>query len=167
MADRKLSYSTVTTLTITSFHSLATSATAGWQSAAIDNSTTKYLDILVKASVAAVNTAPANSKAFVFWVAPLLDSAGSDYDSTGDGVPSGTQGTITIPDFTSLALPISRLGRVNYPTQNKVITKTFSVLNALGFMPVKFSIVAANHSGFTTAASGNAITWQGVFETVT
>lgn len=167
MADRKLSYTSASSaMTITNLNSMATSATAAWQSDAIDNTTNKYLDYLFRVKIAAVNTAPANSKALILWVAPLLDTGGSDYDSTGSDVPSGSNGTITIPDFTSLALPIYRLGRLNYPTQNKVLTKTFSVAAALGFVPPKFSLVIANHTGFTTASSGNEIKYVGVYETV-
>jgi hypothetical protein len=167
MATRKVAYSSVTTLAdISSLNSLGTSATAAWQSDVFDNSSTLYIDVLVRFKIAAVNTAPANSKAIVVWVAPLLDGTGSDYDSTGSDVPSGTEGTITIPDFTSLALPLYPLGRINYPVQNKTLTKTFSIASALGFVPPKFSLVAANHTGFTIAASGNEVKWIGITETV-
>jgi hypothetical protein len=51
---------------------LANSATAGWKSNAIDNSSNLYLDALVHCDFAAVNTAPANSKA-IFLYAYALD----------------------------------------------------------------------------------------------
>jgi hypothetical protein len=39
MADIKLAYQTEQTMTVTNLHSLASSATAGWQSAVVDNTT--------------------------------------------------------------------------------------------------------------------------------
>ena len=168
MADVKLAYSSATTLTITSLNSLATSATAAWQSDAIDNSSNKYLDILVHAEFAAVNTAAANSKAWFLWVAGLVDTAGSAYTASGSDVPSGSQGTITIPDFTANAIPLRPLGRIPYSTTNKVLNGgPFSVAQAFGgIIPPKIALVIANHTGYTSAASGNAVKWLGVYETV-
>jgi hypothetical protein len=166
MADVKLAWSSWTTLTITNLNSRGTSATTAWQSAVIDNSSTKYLNIQVVATFAAVNTAPANSKAWFFWVANLADTSGSEYDSTGSDVPGGAEGTITIPDFTSLALPLYHLGRIAYPVQNKVLTKTFTLYENIGFVPEKFSLIVANHTGYTAAASGNSVKWRGQYETI-
>lgn len=168
MADLKVAYSSATSLAdISALNSLATSATAAWQSDAFDNSSNNYLDILIHAEFAAVNTAPANSKALFLWVAGLVDTAGSAYTSSGSDVPSGTEGTITIPDFTANAIPLRSLGRIPYPVQNKVLNGgPFSVAQAFGgIVPPKFVLIIANHTGYTIAASGNAIKWIGVYET--
>lgn len=168
MADIKSAFGTATSLTLTSFNSLATSATAGWQSDVIDNSSNLYLDALVEVELAAVNTAPANSKAFFFFAYGIVDTAGSAYTSTGDGTPSGSVGTITFPDITSLEIVAPLLGRVPYPVQNKAINGgPFSVARCFGgVLPKKWGVLAINHSGLTIAASGNAIKWIGVYNTV-
>jgi hypothetical protein len=169
MADVKIAYSSPTNLTLTSLNSLASSATAGWQSDAIDNSSNLYLDILIQAEIAAVNTAPANSKAHFLYVASLIDTATPGaYTSTGDGVPSGSVGTITFPDVTSNALPIPLLGVIPYPTQNKALNSAaFSVAAAFNnVLPKKIVLCWINHTGYTIAASGNAVRWIGVYNTV-
>lgn len=165
MADVKLAYGTATNFTKTNAN-LASSATAGWMSNAIDNSSNKYLDALVTIELAAVNTAPANSKAVFLYAYALLDTAGSAYTSTGDGTPSGSEGTLTFPDVTANAIPMPRLGVVPYPVQNKAINGgPFSVAQAFGgVLPPKWGVAMINHSGMTLSVTN--IKYQEVYETV-
>lgn len=165
MADVKLAYGTATNFTKTNAN-LATSATAGWMSNAIDNSSNKYLDALVTIELAAVNTAPANSKAVFLYAYALLDTGGSAYTSTGDGTPSGSEGTLTFPDVTANAIPMPRLGVVPYPVQNKAINGgPFSVAQAFGgVLPPKWGVAMINHSGMTLSVTN--IKYQEVYETV-
>jgi len=168
MASVKLAYANAVSLTLTSFNSLTTSATAGWQSDAQDNTSNLYLDYLVQVKLAAVNTAPANSKALFLYAFGLADTATSDYTGTGSAVPSGSVGTLTFSDVTANDLPCPLLGILPYPTQNNVINSSlFSVARCFGgSIPPKFSIGAINLTGMTIAASGNAIKITPVYATI-
>ena len=63
MATVNISYGAWTALTVTALQSLASSATAGWQSDRIDNTSTKALDYEIMIKLPMANTAPANDKA--------------------------------------------------------------------------------------------------------
>lgn len=171
MASVLEAFGTATTMTVTNLNSLATSATAGWRSAAIDNTSNLYLDYLIQVQLAAVNTAPANSKAFLLFVSALVDGSGSAYATTGatsGGAPNGSEGTLTFPDFTSNPVNIPLLGVIPYVGQNTAIISTpFSVKAAFnGIIPPKFCLGLINHSGMTIAASSNVVTYLGVYNTV-
>ena len=165
MADIKEAFGTAFTFTITSAN-LATSATAGWKSNARDNSSNKYDDCLVHVRLAAVNTAPANSKAIFLYAYALADDSGSNYTSTGDGTPDGNEGTITFPDVTASATPLPLLGVIPYPVQNKAINAgPFSVARCFGgILPPKWGIAMINHSGMTLSVT--AVEGREVYNTV-
>jgi hypothetical protein len=122
---------------------------------AIDNSSNLYDDALVHAEFAAVNTAPANSKAIFLYAYALVDTAGSAYSSSGDGTPSGSEGTITFPDITTLPVAMPLLGVVPYPVQNKAINAgPFSVASCFGgVLPPKWGVCMINHSGMTLSVT--------------
>lgn len=166
MADVKEKFGTATAFTKTNAN-LATSATAGWMSNAIDNSTNLYLDALVTIELAAVNTAPANSKAIFLYAYALIDTAGSAYTSSGDTVPSGSEGTLTFPDITANAIPMPLLGVVPYATQNKANNGgPFSVARCFGgVLPPKWGVAMINHSGMTLSVTN--IKYIEVYNTVT
>lgn len=153
-ASVKESFGTATAFTKTNAN-LTNSATAGWMSNAIDNSSNLYMNALVTIELAAVNTAPANSKAVFLYAYGLIDTAGSAYTSTGDGTPSGSEGTITFPDVTANAIPIPVLGVVPYPVQNKAINGgPFSVARAFGdVLPPKWGVAMINHTGMTLSVT--------------
>lgn len=148
MADVKEKFGTPTAFTKTNAN-LASSATAGWKSNAIDNSTNLYLDALVSIELAAVNTAPANSKAIFLYAYSLVE--GTAYASTGDGTVDGTEGTLTFPDITTLPCALPLLGTIPYPVQNKAINSpAFSVARCFGgVLPPKWGVAMVNHSGQT------------------
>lgn len=154
MANILEAFGTATAFTITNAN-LATSATAGWQSNAIDNSSNLYDDALVLADLAAVNTAPANSKAIFLYAFGLIDTGGSVYTSPGDASPGGTEATLTFPDVTTLAVGAPLLGVIPYPVQNKVLRGgPFSVARCFGgVLPPKWAIGMINHSGMTLSVT--------------
>jgi hypothetical protein len=166
MADAKRAFGTATAFTKTNAN-LATSATAGWMSNVITNSTNLYLDALVHAEFAAVNTAPANSKAIFLYAYALVDGSGSAYTSAGSDTPSGSEGTMTFPDVTANAIPLPLLGVVPYPVQNKALNGgPFSVARCFGgILPPKWGIAMINHSGMTLSVTN--IKYIEVYETVT
>jgi hypothetical protein len=165
MSDVKLAFGSATAFTKTNAN-LANSATAGWKSNAIDNSSNKYLDALVSIELAAVNTAPANSKAVFLYAYALVDGAGSAYTSSGDGTPNGSEGTITFPDVTANPIPMPLLGIVPYPTQNKAINGgPFSVAKCFGgVLPPKWGVCMINHTGMTLSVTD--IKYVEVYNTV-
>lgn len=154
MASVKQAFGTATAFTITNAN-LASSATAGWMSNAIDNSSNLYLDAQVHVVLAAVNTAPANSKAIFIYAYGLVDSSGALYTSSGDGTPSGSEGTITFPDVSTLPVVMPLIGTIPYPVQNKAINGgPFSVAAGFGgILPVKWGICMVNHSGMTLSVT--------------
>ncbi len=159
MADVSEKYGTLTTLTITNA-GLATSATAGWQSDAVDNTTNLFDDVEIHFDLAAVNAAPANSKAIFVFAFALTDDGASNYESTGDGAPSGSEGTLTYPDVTANPLVARPLGVIPYPVQNKALKKTFFLSDVWPVVPPKWAIGMVNHSGMTISV--NSIKYRGI-----
>lgn len=166
MADIKLKFVTVGTFTVTNAN-LANSPTAGWKSNAKDNSTNLYLDALIHVRLAAVNTAPGSSKQIFLYAYALDDDSGTNYTSTGDGTIDGTEGTVTFPDVSTLAVVLPLLGTIPYPVQNKAINAgPFSVAKCFGgILPPKWGIAMVNHSGMTLNVT--AIEFREVYNTVT
>ena len=149
-ASVKEAFGTATAFTITNAN-LASSATAGWVSNAITNSSNLYLDALVMVQLAAVNTAPASDKAIYLFAYGLIDTGGSVYTSTGAATPSGSEGTLTFPDVSAAGVIMPRLGTIPYPVQNIAnnggpfaIGRCFS-----GILPPKWGVAMVNYSGMT------------------
>ena len=69
-----VSYGASTAMTVTNLHSLASSATAGWGSAEVDNTSNLYFDAHVTVVLDPANTAPANSKAFLVYAYGGVDT---------------------------------------------------------------------------------------------
>lgn len=159
--DTKVVYSAETSLTVSSLQSLASSASAGWQSDVVDNTTDRYVDALVQIVLSFANTAPGSSKcAFVYAFAGL--------DTTYTNPASGAEGAISLPDVTANAQNLRLLGTVPYTTQNEVAeSAVLSVAQAFGgLLPPKWGIVLVNHAGAALTASGNSVKWRGVYYNV-
>lgn len=152
------SFGSATAFTVTNA-GIASSATAGWKSNAIDNSSNLYDDALVMFDFAAVNTAPANSKAIFCFAFALVDASGSIYTTTGDGTIDGTEGTVTYPDVSSLPVVAPLLGVIPYPVQNKALRGgPFSVAQCFGgILPPKWCIGMVNHSGMSLSGAVTSI----------
>lgn len=137
---------TYTTLTVTNLQSLASSATAAWQSAMIDIQSSVDVEIFVKLPTA--NTAPANDKfAYVFACPFITTDGGTTWLASDQGtttLPTGTEGTTTIANPNNLKL----LGVLSYTTQQMVMQGLFNLSSAVGqSMPDGFSIIIVNYSG--------------------
>jgi hypothetical protein len=161
MSDVKLAYQAEQTMTVTNLHSLASSATAGWQSAVVDNTSNLFLDALLQVVLDFANTAPANSKAAYVFVYGGLDAVYSN-------PASGSEGAITLLDVTANAQNLKIVGMIPYTTQDEVAESSlFSVAAAFGgVLPPKWGVVIINHSGAALAASGNTVKYRGVYSTV-
>lgn len=163
MADQKLAYAAEASMTVTNLHSLASSNTAGWQSAAVDNRTNLYLDALVQVVLDFANTAPANDKC-----AYVYAYSGSGASPTYTNPASGSEGAITLPAVNANPLSLRLIGVVPYVTQDEVVESAhFSVAAAFGgVLPPYWGIVIMNYSGAALAASGNVVKWTPVYLTV-
>ena len=161
MASVKLAFGSVTSMTVTNLHSLASSTTAGWQSAVVDNSSDLYLDAHVQIILDFANTAPANSKGVYVFAYSALETS---YTNPA----SGSEGSITLLDVTANAQALRQIGFIPYTTQDEIVeSANMSVAAGFGgILPIKWGIVLMNHSGAALHSSGNTVKWAGVYATV-
>jgi hypothetical protein len=155
-----LSYSAANSMTVTNLHSLASSTTAGWQSAVVDNTTDLYEDAHVQVVLDFANTAPANDKCvYVFAYAGL--------ETTYTNPASGSEGTITLTNVTNTGQNMPLVGIIPYTTQDEVAESAILSVGAAfgGILPIKWGIVILNYSGAALAGSGNTVKWRGVKHT--
>lgn len=154
MADQNIKYGSYTAVTVTNLQSLASSATAGWQSGRISNISTKAIDYNIFVKLTTANTAPANDKAAYVYISPAMSTDGgttwlhSDQGTTT--LPTGSEGTTTIASPNNLKL----LGVLSYTTQQMVMQGHFSLSGAVGqSMPEGFSIIIINYTGAALSTS--------------
>ena len=161
MADIKTAYAATQTLTVTNLHSLGSSATAGWQSAVVDNTSNLYLDALVQVVLDHANTSPGSSRqSFVF-------AFGGIESGVYSNPASWSEGTITLVDVTTTPQNLRLIGSIPYTTQDEVAESSpMSVAAAFGgVLPPYWGLVIINHSGAAYAASGNTVKYRPVYST--
>jgi hypothetical protein len=147
MATIKQSLGTYTAMTVTNLQSLASSATVGWKSAAVDNTLVLALDYEVLVYLPTANTAPANDKAvYVYVYSGIYTGAAWYYSDKGNTtVNDGAEGASTI------ALPNAmRLARVlPYTTAQEIINSGgFYIAQCFGgAMPDAWGIQIINYTG--------------------
>jgi hypothetical protein len=159
MSDIKQAFGSSTSFTIT-LASLASSATAGRESAVIDNSSLLYLDIIVNLTIKLGSTTPANDKTVYIYAAGSED--GTNFT---DNAAGGGDAAITIRTPSNLKL----IGTIQMPTAStSYVSGPMSVAQAFGVMPRKISIIVVNFTGSALdSTEGNHIkTWSGVYSTV-
>lgn len=156
-------YGTYTALTVTNLNSLASSATAGWQSARIDNRTTKADDYEILVELDMANTAPANDRAvYVFISAAVHDgSAWHQADGGTTTMPSGSEGTYTIAGVTTTN-NLDLLRALAYTTQNQNVQGVMRLSDIYDTMPDGFSIIIVNYTGAALAASANIVAYRAI-----
>lgn len=153
MAETKVAYGTSTAITIT-LATLASSATGGRESTAIDNTSNLFDDALVYVNFVFPNSAPANDKAVYVY------AYGSEDGTNYPEAITGSDANYTRRDPTVLRL----IGVVPVPTQNLTYkSNPMSVAAAFGgILPRKWGIVVQNYAGQTLtsgSASYTGITW--------
>ena len=156
-ADIKLKLgSTNQALTVT-LASLASSATAGRESTAVDNRTNLFLDALVTVKIKLTTGTPGNDKAVYVYAYGSVDD-GTTYP---DAV-TGTDAAITLNDPVNLRL----IGVINAVAQSTTYKSgPFSVAAAFGgVLPAFWGIVIRNYTGiaFTATGGDHAAVYQGV-----
>jgi hypothetical protein len=144
-------------MTVTSLNSLGSSATAGWQSTVVDNSSDRYLDAHVQVVVDMANTSPSNDQCLYVY-------AYGGLATTYTNPCTGTEGTITLTSISSTGQNIRLIGVMPYTTADEVIeSQPLSVASAFGgVLPVKWGLVIMNFTGAAIAASGNSVKWVGL-----
>lgn len=164
--DVKLAYASESTLTQTNLDGLASSAThvAGWESAAIDNSTNLYLDYIVNAVLQVESAGISAGEIRMYIVAQLNDSAFPD-------VFDGTESAETVADV-NVRDTICKLAA---STLTDTTASQFYYLNcgsvaALfgGTCPRRFVIFITQSSGAALETTGdpNQVYVRGVYQTV-
>ena len=167
MASRNIAYGSYTAITVTNLQSMASSATAGWQSGRISNVSTKAIDYNIFVKLTTANTAPANDKAaYIFVSAAMSTDAGTTWLHSDGGtatLPSGSEGTYTIASPHNLKL----LGILSYTTQQMVMQGAFSLSSAVGIgsMPEGFSLVIINFTGAALSTSC-VVSYEAITETI-
>ena len=164
MADVKVAYVASSNLTVTSLNGLVASTTwvAGWESAAIDNTTNKYLDYRVTAKIT-VESASLVAGEIRMYLVGMLD------DATWPDVFDGTESAETITDteirdaialraaVTATDTTASRVYYLDCPS----VARVFG-----GNMPAQFVIFITQSTGTTLETTGNQVTVKGSYKTV-
>lgn len=162
-ANVKQAFQGAQTMTVTNLHSLANSATAGWQSDAVTNTANLYLDDLFQLTLDFANTAPANSRCAFLFAAHSIDG-GTTYTNPA----TGSEGTITLVNVTTSPQAMPTLGNIPYTTQDEIAESRSLSMAATncGVLPERYSMALINHSGAALHSSGNVVKHNGVYATV-
>lgn len=170
MATVNYSYGTYTALSVTALQSLASSATAGWQSARVDNQTSvKALDYEFVFKLTAAATAAANDKAAYVFVSPAVTTDGGTTWLHADGgtttLPSGTEGTYTIGGLTTTN-NLRLLTTLAYTATGQTMQGVAMMSDAMGMsMPDGFSLVIVNYTG-AALSTGCVVAYRAITQTV-
>jgi hypothetical protein len=153
MSNVTVTYGAYSALNVTALQSLASSATVGWQSDRIDNTSTQALNYEIDLELTTANTAPANDKCIYVFICPWVYN-GSGFRAAGD------LGTVTAPGTSDSSVTIASppnlklLGAIQYTTQNATVRGHFQVCpGASADMPDAFTIIVINFSGAALSTS--------------
>ncbi len=162
MSNVKTAYGTEAQAITCTLASLASSATAGREGTAVDNTSNLYLDALVAVSVKLQSGTPGNDKSVYVYVAGTVDAA----TPTWPDAITGSDAAITFNSPVNLRL----LGVIAAPTASATFKGgPWSVAAAFGgVMPEKWSIAVRNYTNIALdATEGNhKKIYQGVYATV-
>jgi hypothetical protein len=163
MADILTGYGSSGQAVTITLASLGDSATAGRESTSVDNSSSKFLDVLITAKVKTQNSGSivAPSAAFVYAYATV--DGGSEWPDT----VTGSDAAITINNPTQLKL----LGAIYAAAINTTYKGGPWSLASLfgGKMPQKWGVVIINDMGTALSATGSdhGVEYQGIYATAT
>lgn len=156
--DIKQGFGTSTALTIT-LNSLASSATAGRESTAVDNSSTLYVDAHVTVIAKLASGTPGSD--LCIYVYAYGSEDGTNYS---DNV-TGSNAAITLRVPTSLRL----IGIINTPDSGALTYKSnpMSVATAFGgVLPRAWGIVVRNFTNVAFDSTGCSASFSGVYANV-
>ena len=166
-AVRQFSYGAKNNLAVTALQSLANSATVGWQSPRVDNTSDRAIDFEITFILPMANTAPANDRCWYPYICrwSKYDDATWSPDDQGTATyPSGTDSTTTIgTDGGNLAPGPALL----YRTQQQIVKRTLLLSEIIGqTMPDGFSIILIDYTG-AAASTGCVVSVRPITETIT
>lgn len=141
MTTDNIAYAASTAITCT-LASLASSATAGRSSAAVDNTTNKYDDAMVTVAVKTSASALANDKAVYVYVYGSED--GTNFNGSS-AEAEGTDVAVTLDSPTNLKGPVVISCPAISTTYNTVIGSIAAFFG--GIMPRKWGLVIQNYTG--------------------
>lgn len=157
----KISYGSSTAITCT-VASLASSATAGRQSAVVDNSSNLFDDVLVFLALKTSSSALANDKAIYVYLWGSED--GSTYSgSSAEGQGAGDS-AMTMDDPTNMIL--ARV--IPCPAVSTTYKALFSVAQFFGgVMPKKWGLFVRNYTGQNLDSTGgnHLVQYTGIYYT--
>ena len=160
----KISYGTSTAITCSlapGGTGLASSATVGRCSTAVDNTTNLFDDAIVTVSIKTGSGSMANDKAVYIYVYGSED--GTNYEEEESNSPA-TDGSYTINAPTIFRGPIV----IPVLTAAKIYTKVFTVANMFGgVMPRKWGIIIINFTGqaLDTTEANHIKSYTGIYYT--
>lgn len=161
MTDIKTAYGSEAQAITCTLASLASSATAGRESAAVDNTSNLWLDTLVYVAVKLTSGTPGNDKAVYVYVAGTVDKTTPKWPDEITGLDAA----ITFDNPTNLRL----LGVINAPTASATFRGgPWSVASVFGgVLPEKWSIAIRNYTNIALdATEGNHTKiYQGIYST--
>ncbi len=144
-------FGTATALTVTALTTLASSATAGWQSAAIDNTSDLALGALIYVS-ATLASGPTTGDQTIY-IAVYQSEDGTNYSDPA----TGSEGLLSRRDPSNFTL----VGNISCPTGGPITYKQV-VKFAPPTMPRKWGVYLNNFTGLAfTAAAVNYTPLQG------
>lgn len=162
MADVKTAYgSSGQALTIT-LASLADSSTAGRESTSVDNSSNKFLDVLISAKVKTQNSGSISAPSAAF----IYAYGTADGGTTWPDAVTGSDAAITLNSPTQLKL-LGAIYAAAINTQYKGGPWSLAALFG-GRMPEKWGVVVVNDAGTALSATGSdhGVWYQGIYATV-
>lgn len=159
--DVTINYGTSTDLAVTTLVDVASSATwvAGWESAVIDNTSTKWVDFLISGILTILHDgSPTAGELRVYIVAMVSDDVWPD-------VFDGTESVETI-SLSNVRDQVCKLGAVINTTATVHLPYPFgpfSVANLFGgICPPKFVVFIAHNTTTTLDHDGQTVTYQGI-----
>lgn len=160
MADMKYKYAVSAAVAFTSLNSLAssTSLLAGAESAAVDNGTTLYDEIIVGLTIKMGAVAPTANKSIEVWVVPVQDDTPT-FPDVFDGTDSAE--TVASRNILFGAAVLAKVF-VTDATADLEYDGSFSVASVLGYVPKQFSLFVTQDSGQALAASGHVAKITGI-----
>lgn len=156
MANIKQEYGTSTALTIT-LNSLANAGAR--ESTVVDNTSNKFLDVLVAVDVKLASGSPASEKAVYVYAYGSED--GTNYSDNA----TGSDAAVTMRSPSNLLL----IGTINTPDSGALTYKgVFSLSQAFGGnVPRKWGIVVENKTNLAFDSTGCSARYTGVYLSTT
>jgi hypothetical protein len=153
MAESKIKYGTIITPTIT-LASLATSATllTGRESAAVDNSTNLYIDVLASGQVT-TGTSPTDAKKIEIWAWGSFDDT-PNYPDVFDGTDSAE--TVTSDDIKFAALRLVASMSTDNTSDRAYPFAPVSIAGLFGQLPQYYGFFVTHDTGVNlNSTAGN------------